>query len=133
MKKELTAKLKEAEALLALHPDSIRLDERVKVLQGVMELYPKRERFIRPNVEEIREYFVERGCNKLGWPDDFFDFYQSKGWKVGNQGMKDWKSSVRRWIKTNDDQIEVRPVGKVRDTTKGLGDDYYEKLTGHKR
>ena len=27
----------------------------------------------------------------------FVDFYQSKGWKVGNNSMKDWKASVRTW------------------------------------
>jgi hypothetical protein len=24
-------------------------------------------------------------------------FYESKGWKVGNQPMKDWKAAVRTW------------------------------------
>ena len=27
----------------------------------------------------------------------FIDFYTSKGWKVGNQPMKDWKACVRTW------------------------------------
>ena len=30
-------------------------------------------------------------------PERFIDFYASKGWKVGNQPMKDWKACVRTW------------------------------------
>ena len=27
----------------------------------------------------------------------FFDFYESKGWKVGTVKMKDWRACVRTW------------------------------------
>jgi hypothetical protein len=26
-----------------------------------------------------------------------FDYYQSNGWKVGRNPMKDWKASMRNW------------------------------------
>ena len=31
----------------------------------------------------------------------FFDYYESKGWKVGKSPMKDWKASVRTWEKND--------------------------------
>lgn len=52
-------------------------------------------RFTPPTVEEVRAYCMERGNNAD--PERFVDFYAAKGWKVGNQPMKDWKACVRTW------------------------------------
>lgn len=51
--------------------------------------------FTKPAVEEIRAYCEERknGIDAQA----FFDFYESKGWKVGAVKMKDWRASVRTW------------------------------------
>lgn len=54
-----------------------------------------RSKFLKPSVEEIAAYCSERD-NGID-PQQFFDFYESKGWKVGNQSMKDWKAAVRTW------------------------------------
>ncbi|MBR4633268.1 MAG: hypothetical protein IKO48_08150, partial [Elusimicrobia bacterium] len=27
----------------------------------------------------------------------FFDYYETKGWKVGKQKMTDWKACIRNW------------------------------------
>lgn len=51
--------------------------------------------FTPPNIEEIREYCVSRNNNVN--PEQFYDFYESKGWMVGNARMKDWKAAVRTW------------------------------------
>lgn len=53
------------------------------------------KRFEKPTVEEIAAYCQERqnGIN----PQQFFDFYESKGWKVGREPMKDWRACVRTW------------------------------------
>ena len=59
------------------------------------ETKPKIQRFIKPTVLEISEYCRERN-NHLD-AQHFFDFYESKGWKVGNQPMKDWKAAIRNW------------------------------------
>lgn len=52
-------------------------------------------RFLEPSVDEVADYCRERG-NQVD-PKAFVDFYTSKGWKVGNQKMSDWKASVRTW------------------------------------
>ena len=52
-------------------------------------------RFRAPTVEEVAAYCRERG-NSVE-PEMFVDFYAAKGWKVGNQPMKDWKACVRTW------------------------------------
>lgn len=57
------------------------------------------QRFAPPTVEEVRAYCAERR-NGVD-PEAFVDFYASKGWRVGNQPMKDWKASVRMWERRN--------------------------------
>ena len=55
----------------------------------------ERGRFAPPSPEEVRAYCRERN-NRVN-PDQFVDFYTAKGWKIGNQTMKDWKACVRTW------------------------------------
>lgn len=65
----------------------------------------QKKRFVKPSLEKVRSYCQERNNNVD--PDAFIDFYESKGWKVGNQPMKDWKAAVRTWEKR-----ESRPANK---------------------
>lgn len=57
-------------------------------------------RFVRPTLEEVTAYCEERKNNVDA--TKFIDFYESKGWKVGDQPMKDWKACVRTWERRND-------------------------------
>lgn len=52
-------------------------------------------RFSPPSLDEVEAYCRERnnGVNA----QTFIDFYASKGWKVGQNPMKDWKACVRTW------------------------------------
>lgn len=52
-------------------------------------------RFLKPTLEEVQQYCQERN-NKVN-PQSFIDFYESKGWYVGKNPMKDWKAAVRTW------------------------------------
>lgn len=56
---------------------------------------PPRARFVPPTVDEVRAYCLERH-NSVS-PERFVDYYTSKGWKVGNSSMKDWRAAVRTW------------------------------------
>lgn len=55
----------------------------------------KPRRFTKPTVAEIGAYCRERGYGVD--PQRFFDFYEAKGWRVGNQPMQDWQAAVRTW------------------------------------
>ena len=57
----------------------------------------KSKKFVKPTVEQVRDYCQERqnGVN----PEKFVDYYDSNGWKVGKNPMKDWKAAVRTWEK----------------------------------
>lgn len=52
-------------------------------------------RFAPPTVSEVAAYCAERG-NHVD-PERFVSFYESNGWKVGKNHMKDWKAAVRTW------------------------------------
>lgn len=57
------------------------------------------KRFIKPSVKDIADY-----CNNNNYNIDaerFYDYYESKGWKVGKAPMKDWKAAVRMWSRNN--------------------------------
>jgi len=53
------------------------------------------KRLIKPTLEEIRQYITEQ--NYTIDPERFFDYYESNGWKVGKNPMKDWKACIRSW------------------------------------
>jgi len=52
-------------------------------------------RFVKPGLEEVRAYCAERG--RAVDPERFYDFYESKGWKVGHNDMTDWRACARGW------------------------------------
>ena len=52
-------------------------------------------RFTPPTVEEVKAYCLERGNNVDA--ESFVSFYESKGWLIGKNKMKDWKAAVRTW------------------------------------
>lgn len=53
------------------------------------------KRFVKPTLEEVEGYCKER--NNYVDPQAFIDYYESNGWKVGRNGMRDWKATIRNW------------------------------------
>ena len=50
-------------------------------------------------------------CNLNGYgidPESFVDFYASKGWMVGKNKMKDWKASVRTWVRSQRQELTAK-------------------------
>lgn len=56
---------------------------------------PQRKRFAPPTLDEVQKYCQERG-NTVD-AEQFCAFYESKGWRVGNQPMKSWQAAVLTW------------------------------------
>ena len=54
-------------------------------------------RFKKPTINEIADYCIERKNNIDA--ETFYDFYESKDWKIGKNKMKAWKACVRTWEK----------------------------------
>ena len=75
--------------------ESIDKNSIVKDSKGESVRGEKAKRFIPPSVEEVEQYCIERNNNIDA--QSFIDFYESKGWMIGKNKMKDWKAAVRTW------------------------------------
>ncbi len=62
----------------------------------------KEKKFVRPTVEQVAEFCKEQGYNID--PEQFVNYYDSKGWLVGKSPMKDWKAAVRTWVRNDRDR-----------------------------
>ena len=59
----------------------------------------KRDVFIKPSIVEIKTYMTEIGMTDVS--EKWFDYYESNGWLVGKNKMKNWKAAVRTWKNNN--------------------------------
>lgn len=56
-----------------------------------------RSSFVIPTHEELVSYFESKESSSIE-AQKFFNFYDSKGWKVGKNKMEKWKSAASGWI-----------------------------------
>lgn len=71
----------------------------------------RRTQFQKPSLGEVADYCSSRG-NKVD-PEQFYDFYESKGWKIGSTPMKDWKAAIRTWEKREKETPARKRSGKT--------------------
>ena len=100
-------------------------EEEEEVGRGIKEEERgSKARFRAPSPEEVEEYarsYAEgKGLDLASTdfdPERFVDFYAQKGWMVGKTKMKDWKASVRIWVRSS------KPMELKREVNDG-GDDF---------
>lgn len=86
--------IKENNNLKVITKESFSFDDTQLDLE---EAIGKVKRFVKPSIAEIQDYCRER--NKSVDAERFWNFYESKGWKVGKNPMKDWRAAVCNWAK----------------------------------
>ena len=59
----------------------------------------KVSRFEKPTLLELKTYMTEIGMADVS--EKWFDYYESNGWLVGKNKMKNWKAAVRTWKNNN--------------------------------
>ena len=79
----------------------------------------KRKRFEKPTLSQITQYCLERNNNVNA--EQFFDYYESNGWKVGKNAMKDWKACVRTWERNGYDK-PIKKKNNKQDTLNDMRD-----------
>lgn len=72
------------------------LAELVDYLRSVNKT-KKTERFVKPTIDEIKAHILEKGYTFDA--EAFYAFYESNGWKVGRNPMKNWKMACTTWAK----------------------------------
>ena len=69
-----------------------------------------RSQFSKPTIEECFSYCKELGLSTYDYngqqkshaqttAEAFFDYYESNGWKVGKNTMKNWRAALNGWIR----------------------------------
>ena len=86
-----------------------------------------RRNFVAPSVEEVSVYCKERN-NGID-PQSFIDFYDSKGWMIGKNHMKDWKAAVRTWERRHGGEPAAAPKPKPK--PRWVQDDPNDFTKGH--
>lgn len=79
----------------------------------------KRKRFEKPTLSQITQYCLERNNNVN--TEQFYDYYESNGWKVGKNAMKDWKACVRTWERNGYDK-PIKKKNNKQDTLNDMRD-----------
>lgn len=59
----------------------------------------KEKRFVKPTLEDVIAYCEEKR-NGVD-PEKWYNYYESNGWKVGKNSMKNWKACVNTWARQN--------------------------------
>lgn len=73
-----------------------------------------RGKFQKPTIEEVSDYIQEKQLNVN--PDQFFNYYESNGWMVGRNPMKNWKAALRTWhakSKTPQQQAQTQAIARL--------------------
>ncbi len=55
--------------------------------------------FKKPSLLEVQNYIIEKSYQVDA--ESFINFYESNGWKVGKNPMKNWKAALTTWQKRN--------------------------------
>lgn len=67
-------------------------DECIKQPKVAEETHPH---FVPPSLDEVVAYCQERN-NGIS-PKRFIDYYEARGWMLGNTPMESWKAMIRSW------------------------------------
>ncbi len=104
--------VKRGDAAQPVHPTEPQAGkvDKEKQSESVTPASKTAKRFKAPTLEEVRTYCTERG-NHVD-PQRFVNYYQANGWKVGKNGMKDWRAAVRTWERPKDGETS-KNTGKI--------------------
>jgi hypothetical protein len=80
--------------------DETRLDKDMSPSAPVTHEKKPSKQFVKPTPEELVSYFQLKDSTAIE-AEKFFHFYESKGWFVGKNKMKVWRSSASLWIGKN--------------------------------
>lgn len=91
--RRVTAKTLDVRLLKTL--DTQDKDIKNNTLDKSARAAPSRSLFTKPSLEEITAYARSIGFDLNA--SRFFDFYESNGWRVGKNAMKNWQAAIRTW------------------------------------
>ena len=103
-----------------------KLQPEEKPAQEIQQEKPKRKNFGKPTVEEIAAFCKEKNYNINA--QQFFNYYESNGWKIGRNSMKSWQAAVQNWNirdKANNKQAGTMWANNSSDADTAIYDDLF--------
>ena len=103
-----------------------KLQPEEKPMQEIQPEKPKRKNFVKPTVEEIAAYCKEKKYTVSA--QQFFNYYESNGWKIGRNAMKSWQAAVQNWNirdKANNKQAGTMWANNSSDADTAIYDDLF--------
>ena len=104
-------------------PEDSPLIPLTRGIQGASQEKEKEEqkekkvgRFTPPSLDELNSFLKENSYSIDA--QQFIDFYQSKGWMVGKNKMKDWRAAVRNWLRRNSETEKAKGTPRTVDDYK---------------
>ncbi len=92
-----------------------------------IESKPKTTRFKKPTLLEVQDYFEQKY-----YPNEaevFYNYYESNGWKVGRNPMKNWHAAVSNWIKrAKENQLKPKYNGAKKSPHDITPDEFSESI-----
>ena len=68
--------------------------------------------FIPPTVSEVSAYLSEKGIKNVD-AQQFVSFYESKGWMIGKNKMKNWHAAISTWERSNKQQAKTNKTADM--------------------
>ena len=88
---------KDEQGSVKTSPNNIRDNNIDKRIEDTIISSKKEKRFVKPTIQEIQAHILEKGYTFDA--EAFYAFYESNGWKVGRNPMKNWKMACTTWAK----------------------------------
>ncbi len=107
----------------------LEIEKEIELDSSAKSTTTKRKRFEKPTISDVEQYCIERNNNVD--PQHFVDYYESNGWKVGKNSMKDWKAAVRTWERNGYNQSAKLKSSKTdaMNVVKELIEEYEQSAT----
>lgn len=99
-------KPKKTQSVNSANPEKSESKANHKPLTNKPITNSKSARFKKPTLEKLRAYCMEQGLSVDC--EYFFNYYESNGWKVGRNAMKNWQLTLKNWHSR--DSKKIKPI-----------------------
>ena len=87
----------QSEQSILINNTDIKDTNKEKTEDIVISSKKTEKKFVKPTIDEIQAHILEKGYTFDA--EAFYAFYESNGWKVGKNPMKNWKMACTTWAK----------------------------------
>ena len=85
---------------------NVRKKEDINIDNENVAKATKRAKFQKPTLQELQEFAFAENLMNVDC-ERFFNYYESNGWKVGRNAMKDWRATLRNWNRTPQNNVNT--------------------------